>query len=261
MNINGINSMGMPTGMSGMGAGGEQTDAVSRDLKNQIESLQKQMKELSSNQEMPMETKMKKRQELQKQISELEVQLRQHQMEVKREAAAKKKEERGSMDDMLGTKQQAKKSDGGSTGMSAGSMSALISADVSMKQAAVHGDVAKRMENRAGVLEAEIKLDAGRNGDTAMKEEELAKTKETADQAAASQVSTLVQTSEMLQDAAEESQKSGQTDDDKEKEKEIGSAHKEQEEENVQADRNDTFDVEIPGVAFSRGFNPVDVKV
>lgn len=101
-----------------MGAGG-QLDEVSKNLQNQIENLQKQMQELSSNQEMPMETKMKKRQELQKQISELEMQMRQHQMEVKREERQEKQKQGPSMDGMLGARKQ-EGSQGAGNGMSAG---------------------------------------------------------------------------------------------------------------------------------------------
>ena len=109
MTINGVSGIGMQPGTAGVGAGaGAQMDAVSKDLQNQIENLQKRMQELSSNQEMPAETKMKKRQELQKQISDLEVQLRQHQMEVKHEAAMKKREKTNGMDELLGTKKQEK---------------------------------------------------------------------------------------------------------------------------------------------------------
>ena len=52
-------------------------------------------------------------------------------------------------------------------------MRAMISADSSMKQAKVQGSMATQMEGRAGVLESEIKQDAGK-GNTEKKEEELA---------------------------------------------------------------------------------------
>ncbi len=49
----------------------------------------------------------------------------------------------------------------------------MISAESSMKQAKVQGSMATQMEGRAGVLESEIKQDAGK-GNTEKKEEELA---------------------------------------------------------------------------------------
>lgn len=288
MNISGVSGAGMQPNMSGMGAGAaDQMDPVSKDLRRQIEDLQKQMQELSANQEMPMETKMKKRQELQKQISELEIQLRQHQMEVKREENQKKKNNGSSFDDLLGTKPQEKQGGKQSMGMSAGSMEALISADASMKQADVHGRTATKMENRAGVLETEIKLDSGRGGSSNIefKEEELAKTKSLADQATASQMESLSQANKTMQEAAKDEQndKDAKTEagakpgssqsiavvEGKEQStpgtaqsaasaltREDGQGGRQQE-----AEAQNTFDTEMMGVAFSRGYQPVDVKL
>lgn len=258
MTINGVSSAGVQPSTMGMGAGG-QMDAVSKDLQNQIENLQNQMKELSSNQEMSKEAKMKKRQELQKQVSDLEVQLRQHQMDVKREAAMKKREGSGSMDDLLGTKQQSKQKNGQSTGMSTGSMEALISADTSMKTAGVHGSVAKKMEGRAGVLEAEIALDSSRGGNVDLKKEELAQTKATAEQATASQMESFAQAGKTLQEAAKEEQKSGKVKSDKEDQKD--GEVKTNGENSEETSEQNTFEAEIPGVPFSRGYTPVDVKL
>lgn len=282
MTINGVSGIGMQSGNAGAGAGsGAQMDAVSKDLQCQIENLQKQMQELSSNQEMPAETKMKKRQDLQKQISDLEVQLRQHQMEVKREAAMKKREKKNGMDELLGTKKQQEQSSSQGTGMSAGSMEALLSADASMKQAGVHGSIATKMEGRAGVLESEIALDSARGGNPEAKREQLAEVKEIAEQATASQMESLAQANKTIQDASEEERedKDDKTD---------GTADKAAEStQNVVVDKpqgedsdaaktripeneidgkssmpdQNTFDVQMMGVAFSRGYNPVDVKL
>lgn len=280
MNISGVSGAGMQTGMTGMGAGAaDQMDPVSKDLRRQIEDLQKQMQELSANQEMPMETKMKKRQELQKQISELEVQLRQHQMEVKREENQKKKSRESSFDDLLGTKPQEKQSGKQSMGMSAGSMEALISADVSMKQADVHGSTATKMEDRAGVIETEIMLDSGRSGSSniAFKEEELAKTKAIADQAVSSQMEALADASEAAQRANEDENDNDSIKDSEEKETsekvqdgttaantglaESRNPEGSAKDENKESTAANTFDVERMGVAFSRGYNPVDVRL
>lgn len=288
MNISGVSGAGMQTGMTGMGAGAaDQMDPVSKDLRRQIEDLQKQMQELSANQEMPMETKMKKRQELQKQISELEVQLRQHQMEVKREENQKKKSKESSFDDLLGTKPQEKQGGKQSVGMSAGSMEALISADASMKQADVHGSIATKMENRAGVIETEIMLDSGRGGSSNIefKEEELAKTKALADQATVSQMESLSQANKTMQEAAEDERndKDGKTEAGAKTGSSQSIAIVEGEEQSTsgttqsaasaatqedgqsgsqqEAKEQNTFDTEMMGVAFSRGYQPVDVRL
>lgn len=291
MKINGANSAAMPPGAVGMGAGG-QMDAVSKDLQKQIENLQKQMQELSANQEMPMEAKMKKRQELQKQISDLEMQLRQHQMEAKREEAMKKRAENYSMDEMLGTKPQAKQDGARSTGMSAGSMEALISADASMKQAGIHGSTARKLEGKAGILKAEIDRDKGGPGDaTAAKEEELAKVNQMADKAAAAQMGALAQANKTMQEAADDDQhnataKAGdeeqktasgtaqgmpRSDGKNAEETQDGAAAKNLAENRGLSEPSqpadgesqpaNTYDVEQMGVAFSRGYNPLDVRL
>ena len=52
------------------------TDAYSRNIQNQIVNAQKQLQELSSDEEMTLEEKMKKKQEIQQQISNMNMQLR-----------------------------------------------------------------------------------------------------------------------------------------------------------------------------------------
>ena len=245
MKINGTSGANAVAGAMSMDAGtGGQTDPMVRDLQRQIEDLQNRMKELSSNPELTAEMKAKKRQELQKQISDLEMQLRQRQMEVKREEIAKR-QENYSMDEMLGTKQQTKKSGKQNTGLSSGSMEAMISADTSMKQADVSGSVTRKMEDRAGVLETEIKLDRSRGFVAEWKDEALAETQTKANEAASAQMSALAQADKAAEKAVEESKEQ----DEEEKDK-------------VESGKDDnTFDTEQLGVPFSRGYNPVDVKV
>lgn len=286
MNINGVSGVGAQQGMAGMGAGAaDQMDPISKDLRRQIENLQKQMQELSANQEMPAETKMKKRQEMQKQISELEIQLRQRQMEMKQEQARKKKESGNAFDELTGAKQLEKKNGEQNIGMSAGSMEALLSADASMKQADVHGSIATKMENRAGVLETEIMLDQGRGGSSniGLKKEELAETKALADQAVSSQMESLAQANKTMQEAAEDdkdkkTEAPAKTEDGQniavaegeEQSAAAGTAQSatgvviQEGEHNVDKQepaKQNTFDVEMMGVAFSRGYQPVDVKL
>lgn len=272
MNVNGVNGTGAQPSTAGFGQGaGGQMDAVSKDLQNQIQNLQKQLQELSSNREMPAETKMKKRQELQKQISQLEMQLRQHQMDVRREERQKKQEKGPSMDEILGAKKPEQKGAKPSVGISAGSMEALISADASMKQADTHGSTARSMENRAGVLEAEIKRDKGGPGDaTAAKEEQLAEVKELADKAVSSQMDSLNQANKTLQEAASKEEKDEAGKDEEELEKVPGAEKAEsiakpgeesQDGQKADSQKNGTYDMEMPGVAFSRGYQPVDIKL
>ena len=203
MTINGINGANTQTAQIGLN---QAMDPYSRNIQNQIANAQKQLQELSSNKEMTMEEKMKKRQEIQQQISDLNMQLRQHQMEQRME---KQQENGPSMDEMLGGTNA--KTDGKSTGLSQASMTAMISADTSIKQSKVQGSVATKMEGRAGVLEAEIQLDSARGGDTTKKKEELADVKQTAMQATASQIETLGDANKVMEEAAEADSKDNKT--------------------------------------------------
>lgn len=255
MNVNGIGGTGMqPNTAAGAGTG-SQMDPVSKDLQKQIEKLKNDLKEISANQDMPTDAKMKKRQEIQKQISELEVQLRQHQIEAKKEERQKKKEE-SSFDDLMGTKPQEKQNNSQNTGMSAGSMEAMISADVSVKQANVNGSTAKKMEGRANILEAEIQLDGGRGGSSnvGLKEAELAKAEETAEKAAASQMDSLAQASKTLQDASKEEKADGPKDDDKTK---VPGTEEEKEQEETAPDTSGGETLEETGYAY----HPIDVRL
>ena len=105
-------------------------DSVSKNIQNQIANAQQKLQDLSSNEEMSLEDKMKKRQEIQQEINNLNQQLRQHQIEQRKEQQSKNS---SSMDDMVaGTKNTSAKK---GTGLSQAGMRAMISADSSMKQA------------------------------------------------------------------------------------------------------------------------------
>lgn len=186
-------------------------DSFSKNIQNQIQAKQQELQKLSENENMSLEEKMKKRQEIQQEISDLNMQLRQHQIEQRREQQQAKG---SSMDDMLGGKQRvsSKSKTGQSTGMSQATMTAIISADSSMKQAQVQGNVAEQNEGKAGILKSEIKLDAARGGDTRKKEEELAEVEQKAAEVTAAQMNTLSAASKTLEEAAEADRESGKTD-------------------------------------------------
>ena len=188
MKINGISGSNAQMGQMGMN---QATDSYSRNIQSQIANAQKQLQELSSNEEMTLEEKMKKRQEIQQQISDLNMQLRQHQAEQRKE---KQQAKASSMDDM-----KSKAGEKG-IGMSQASMTAMISADTSIKQAKVQGSVAVSMEGRAGVLESEIKNNHG--ADVTKKKEELADVTQKAQAATASQMNTLAETNKAMEEAA-----------------------------------------------------------
>lgn len=198
MTINSIN--GVNTQMSQMGMN-QATDSYSRNIQNQIANAQKQLQELSSNEDMTLEEKSKKRQEIQQQISDLNMQLRQHQIEQRKE---KQQAKSSSFDDMLGGTSKAESK---STGLSQASMTAMISADNSIKQAKVEGSVATGMNGKAGVLETEIMLDKSRGIDTQAKEKQLAEVEQKAQAATSSQLSTLTDASKTMEEAAQADRK------------------------------------------------------
>lgn len=195
-------AIGNVTGSNyGMDAGvgrNMQEDSVSKGIQKQIENAQKKLQDLSSNEEMTPEDKMKKRQEIQKEITSLNQQLRQHQIEMRK----KRQSQGASMEELTGSKKADTAKSGSKPGvMSQASMQAMISADVSMKQAQVQGSVATQMEGRAGILESEIKMDASRGASVEKKEEELADVKQSAQQATAGQMSALADANQAMKEA------------------------------------------------------------
>lgn len=202
MKIDGINGANIQIRQMGMN---QATDSYSQNIQNQIADAQKQLQELSSNEHMTPEEKMKRRQEIQQQINDLNMQLRQHQLEQRRAAmnsSDKQQANDSSADDKSGGTGNAK-AGSKSAGLSQTSMTAMLSADNSIKQAKVQGSVATKMEGRAGILKSEIKLDQSRGGDTQEKEEELAGVEQIAKAAESSQLSSLTDAGRTMQEAAE----------------------------------------------------------
>ena len=120
--------------IQGYQGGGMQMDATSKSIQKQIANAQKQLQELSSNDKMPLEEKMKKRQEIQQEISRLQQQLMQHQIEQRKQQAQKA--------DLTMQQNQKPKLQEKRNGFSQPGMQAMLSADFSIKQAKVQGNVA-----------------------------------------------------------------------------------------------------------------------
>lgn len=180
------------------------TDSVSKNIQNQIANAQKQLQEISANKEMSIEEKMNKRQEIQQQIADLNNQLRQHQIEMRREQQQTKS---SFMDDMLGGTRKVANTGNQGAGLSQASMQAIISADYAISQVQSSGRVVTKMEGRAGVLEAEIKLDSSRGNNVEAKQEELAEVQKKASQAQALQMNVLANANKELEEASESEQK------------------------------------------------------
>lgn len=273
MTIGAVNgNYAMNQGQMGCGAS---DDPTAKSIQDKIARAQKELKELSANTEMSVEQKQKKRQELQQEINDLNMQLRQHQMEQKQK---ERQEKAQSMDELMGTADfgQTGKQSGGTgnagngTGFSAVGMEALISADGARKAAQMQGSVATRLEGRASTLEAEIKLDSARGGNTERKEAEIASLQEKAQKAQASQMSTLREANEKLESAAQK-ESAEHTEDTEEKDLQkagskedvsqtVGMEQKNAAAENAEiAGREKEADTEDGSNA--AGYTPVDVRI
>ncbi len=209
MTVNGIS--GANTGVQSAYGMGKAMDSASRNIQKQIEHAQKQLQDLSSNEDMTIEQKMEKRQEIQKQITELNQQLRQQQIDARKQAQQKNGT---AMDDMSGAKQRNQKGVA-KQGMSGAGMQAMISADISMKQAQVQGSVATDLKGKSNILEQEIKMDKARGANTEKKEEELAKLQQNAQTATSAQMETLTEANKTMEEAAEKDSGSKTENDDK----------------------------------------------
>ncbi|MCI8306529.1 MAG: hypothetical protein HFH14_00630 [Lachnospiraceae bacterium] len=198
--------------------GNRMSDPVAKNIQNQIATANEKLSQLSSDEKMSLEEKMKKRQELSQEIASLNRQLRQRQIEQR-----KNQSKGNSMEDYLGggRKTESAKSGGSAVGMSQSGMQAIISADATMKQARVQGSVITKMEGKAGVLKAEIKQDKGKNTET--KEAELAEIEQRAMDVNASRMNTIADVNNMLNEASEadnenRAEKTDMKNDDKESE-------------------------------------------
>ena len=263
MKINGINGTNTQAGGINMM---QSNDSVSKNLQSQIANAQKQLQEISENKEMSLEEKMKKRQEIQQQIADLNNQLRQHQIEQRKE----QREKKASMNDMLGGNQRTvSKAGKQATGLSQASMKAMISADSAMAQAKVQGSVATKMEGRAGVLTAEIKLDQARGNDVEKKKEELAEVEKKAIEAESAQMNTLADANKEIEEAAKADQKTEKGEEEKEDKKDITSIKEDKNVEDTEeyeiADIEDTSETVNSGVEVSTSetvvYTHVDVRL
>lgn len=203
MRINGISGTNTQVGQMGIS---HASDSYSKNIKNQIAGAQEKLKELSSNNEMSLEEKMKKRQEIQKQIADLNNQLRQHEMEQMKQ---QRQEKRSSTEEIQGRngKTRAGKSGKKGRGLSQASMKALISAGSAMDQAQSGQQISTQIEGQANVLKAEIKQDKQAGIDTQAKEKDLAGLEENLAKAQASQMEILGKANEEMREASQAEEK------------------------------------------------------
>lgn len=161
-------------------------DSESKNLEHQIASKQQRLSRLSSDAEMTAEEKAKERQEVQKQIEELNRKLRQIQLEQKEKAeeAAKEQEQKAALkEQMLGetTKKETQGEDFAKAqeeriekhNPPVESIQKMLAVDSVVQQERVLGSVDRQKAGRENVLEAEIKSDEVYGMDVTHKKEEL----------------------------------------------------------------------------------------
>lgn len=139
------------------------TDSETKNFQNQIASEQTKLQKLSANNEMSSEEKAEKRQEIQKQIMELNKMLREHKAELRREKQQKAAEEGNNSEETLPGqqgKQEAvhiESNTSSSTGISSRHMKSVISADAAIDKAELADNISNELENRVQVLQGEIR--------------------------------------------------------------------------------------------------------
>lgn len=170
MTIQGMN----PTNQSSIFMPASGGDQESKALQKEIDEKQKELKELSQNEDIPLEEKVKQKQKLQQEISQLEAQLKMHQQEMKQQ----KQQESATQNPMSsgGDRQSLAVSMSlSSEGTAMSGMESLLSAHSSLKQAKVQQGVSKSLHADARILESEIKQDKGNGMNVEQKEEQLEK--------------------------------------------------------------------------------------
>lgn len=223
MEIGKISAVGSASG--GQAAGIRLIDTVSRNIENEIFGIQRKMQELTSNEEIPAEEKMRKRQELQQEMSRLNAELRRHQAEVSREqrkeAMASEEKEAQGQDSVSDTGSAQERSsaagvqeekDAKSAGQTDGSadaksidkgiedvgaeltlsgIGAMLAADSSVQQAKSQGVVVGKIESGIAILKGEIRQDKLYGTNVERKEEILAKQRKKVSRALGAQFSAL----------------------------------------------------------------------
>lgn len=141
-----------------------QEDAVIKNAQKQIEALRNELQTLSENEDMEPKIKAEKKQELQKQINELNTQIRQREIELRKEKQAANQPSEAN-----------KNEESSGVGFTKSVTGGLISVSNALKGAKDLNGLNKRLTGRAGELNAEIKADLARGADTLAKEKELEK--------------------------------------------------------------------------------------
>lgn len=172
------------------------TNAVSsitnrtKNIQNQIMSKEQNLNRLSTDSQLSMEEKAKKRQELQKEIAELNRKL--ELMRAEQEEAEKKAEMKKEQEELLKEESLEKTSDSKASGdpsktekdktkqedLSIQDVQKMLSTNMTLRNDLIENSANYDKENTVRVLKAEIKLDELHGADTKSKKEELSELRE-----------------------------------------------------------------------------------
>ncbi len=221
MGIGRIDAMGSTAGAQSTGAKttkNQPMDSVSKGIQNEIADVQRQMQGLSSKEDITAEEKSQKRQELQKQISKLNVELRQRQTELHKEqrkeelaagnkdSSAQKEEkktaktedaDKAKRADKAGninqadTVSKAEKAEALDSGKAPADSRKVVAAETSVEQIQTQGRIIARIEGGIAILKGEIKQDEMRGENVEKKKEELERRQERVERAADFQTSIM----------------------------------------------------------------------
>ncbi|MBO5303595.1 MAG: FlxA-like family protein [Lachnospiraceae bacterium] len=157
-------------------------------LENQLMNKQQRLNSLSSDDKMSAEEKAKERQEIQKQIAELNRKLELQRMQEQEEAkeAAKKQEQLDTLKEEMTKETSSKEETKEETSKdynermetmktSAADTRQILAANMAIQQARIQENVVQKNTQDANVLESEIKSDTLYGLDTQAKEDALAK--------------------------------------------------------------------------------------
>ncbi len=199
------------------------SDVESKGLQKEIAVAQQQLQKLSANEELTAEEKKQKRQEVQKEIADLNRELRRRQAELHREQLKEENQEeekakqirkagkvdgadkisqpddKGKDKDKVKAEDKDKeealeKEDDRKLYYPLNRMERAISSDSAQKQARAQKRVAKNLENSARVIESEIRLDEQRGQNTERKEAALEDTEQRSTSASETQMEMLSNT-------------------------------------------------------------------
>lgn len=203
-------------------------DSRSRKIENDLTNVQRQKQELSSQEDISAREKIKKRQELQQEISSLNTQLRQRQAEIARQEKQKElladvvqaESQRGQDETVKETGRENekaghqinieiefedKKSENADRDakVSGKEMESAAVMDSAMERTVRQGQVIARIKDGIAILKGEIRQDKSRGIDVEEKQTELRRQEEKLQRASASQASILTEVHKAVKDAAE----------------------------------------------------------